>query len=77
MSEHYWNRDKGVFDPPYFTEVVWRNLMLEGHIYQSVGSPAHYDETDLWNSNIGETLVHNQKMSAEYYRAARKLMNLE
>jgi hypothetical protein len=77
MSDHYWNSDKGVFEQSYFTDIVWRNLMLEGYTYQSVGSPAHYENTNLWNTSIGDNLVHNQKMSAEYYRAARKVMGIE
>jgi hypothetical protein len=32
---------------------------------------------ELWNSDRGAFMVFNQKMAAEFYRAARKVMDIE
>lgn len=78
MSERFWNKDTGMFEQPYFTEVVWRSLMTNGKIYHASGTPAYFmTPGSLWNSDMGANRVHSQKLSAEFYRAARKVMGIE
>jgi hypothetical protein len=61
----------------YFRYIVWRDLMNQARHHHLCGYPAQDEPGSYWNSDRGSYRLHNQKMAAEYYRAARKIMDIE
>ena len=75
--DRYWDEEKMVWMPVYFRYIIWRDLMNKAEAYHDLCHIPDREPGELWNSDRGAFMVFNQKMAAEFYRAARKVMDIE
>lgn len=75
--DQYFDTEKMEHMLIYFQWIIWRDLMNKAEAYHDLCHISEREPGELWNSDRGAFMIFNQKMAAEYYRAARKVMDIE